>query len=204
VHINLADLHKRCDSGIGVWVGGTGDVNQSDYERLGYSSRVGRVGPGSDASGAVGNIRSKGIIGDRGRYMLHPAEGIFSRTYGYEGALYSAMASLQLSPRPWDSTTCRHLAVPPPVIRFVSPCVISWVTISFSKAPSRRGCDRRLNGGTSSRNAKHYVGKIPQIHVHCSQLATGDSLVQGDMFTGLNALGGCAEVSIIASPGVLN
>ena len=35
-----------------------------------------------------------------------------------------------------------HLAVPPPVMRFVMPCVYSWTTMSLASELSRRGLEK--------------------------------------------------------------
>ena len=51
----------------------------------------------------------------------------------------SAIASLHPSPKPPASVVWRHLPVPPPVIQLVMPCVLLWVMISFSRAPSSAG-----------------------------------------------------------------
>jgi len=50
-----------------------------------------------------------------------------------------AIASPHPSPKPPDSSVWRQRAVPPPVNRLVIPCVISWITMSFSIVPSRLG-----------------------------------------------------------------
>jgi len=95
----------------------------------------------TNTSRVVGDVLSHNIVWNCSRCLLEPAKKHI-RIILIVSKLYStnlAMVSDQPSPIPPASVVCRQRPVPPPVIRLVTPWVISWLTISFSRAPSRSG-----------------------------------------------------------------
>ena len=101
-----------------------------------------------------------------------------------KGKAYFAIASDHPSPSPPASKVCRHLPEPPPVIRFVIPCAISWTTISFSIAPSLRGYEGIISARHNfQRMMDTDLSQVPYKHSTGPRLTTTPSRKQSKQRT---------------------
>lgn len=140
------------------------NINMDKYEYNSQGNNLGRSNP------CVQSI-----------YKKHHQLFFKKKTPKGMGYANSAIASLHPSPKPPASVVWKHPPVPPPVLRSVIPCVFSWLTISFSRAPSRSGYEP---DPMRERGAK--INRVL-------------AFVKSDTSSYTQTIGGSGEVSVIGS-----
>lgn len=112
---------------------------------------------GPDPGGVIGDILAEHVILNSRTILFQPAAYRTINIVDHDkdarrrrDRTYLAIVSDHPSPIPPASVVCKQRPVPPPVMRLVIPCVFSWLTISFSRAPSRWGYGSRQSCSFSS------------------------------------------------------